>query len=234
MKTWCSNARWREGRKRSNSKGVLVAGLIKSASFLAFTNISSPLKQTLWWKRNEAGGLCNGILTGNNSVSKCCNLLCWPNRPLKRNTFSHLKSGYLSWSASTNSTLRRVEDAPMLFRSARVIEYQSDGWQITKATVRIWGASENLLEDESCLFYLFYFQLLFCFGDQLQEGVLRVSKSLACKLQGIPRIFRIDISESLFQGRIISPQFLRFDAGPLHRIPIWRLETGLSKKKKNW
>ena len=131
MKTWNSNARWREGRKRSNSKYLPVAGLIKSASFLAFTNISSPLKQTLWWKRNEAGGLCNGILTGNNSVSKCCNLLCWPNRPLRRNTFSHLKSGYLSWSASANSTLESVDGAPMFSRSARVIEYQSDGW-ITK------------------------------------------------------------------------------------------------------
>jgi len=40
--TWYSNARWREGRKRSNSKYWRVSGWIKSASFLAFTNISSP------------------------------------------------------------------------------------------------------------------------------------------------------------------------------------------------
>jgi len=58
-------------------------------------------------------------------------------------------------------------------------------------------------------FNLLNFQLLFCFDDQLQEGVLLIPKSLPCKLWGIPRIFRIQISKSFFQGRIISPQFLR-------------------------
>jgi len=89
-------------------------------------SLHSPTSPLPWNKLLNEEGCDMEYFTGNNSVSKCCNLLCWPNRPLKRNTFSHLKSGYLSWSPSTNSTLRSVDGAPMFFRSARVIEYQSD------------------------------------------------------------------------------------------------------------
>mgnify|MGYP006892817270 CR=1 FL=1 len=72
-------------------------------------------------------------------------------------------------------------------------------------------------------------QLSLCFDQRSQEGVLLIPKSLPCKLWGIPRIFRIQISKSFFQGRIISPQFLRSDGVSLHRIPIWRLNKNCAK-----
>jgi len=94
---------------------------------------------------------------------------------------------------------------------------------INKATVSTREREDSLLENR----YLFNFQLLLSRDEQLQEGIITIpnSPSLPCKLWGIPRILRIQSSKSSFQGRIIFPQFLRFDRVLGDWIPIWWLNT---------
>ena len=80
-------------------------------------------------------------LTGNNSATIRSNLICSAYRPLRRSFFSHLKSGYFSCSAFSRSALRSVDDAPMFFRSASVIEYQSEGFDVKRGVEGggVWG-----------------------------------------------------------------------------------------------
>ena len=137
--TWYSKARWREGRKISNSKYWRVSGSIKSASFLAFITISSPYEFNNEWNIKWSVEVIKS-LTGNNSATTRSNFICPAYRPLRRRFFSHLKSGYFSCIAFSRSALRSVDGPPMFFRSASVIEYQSEGFDVKRGIegVRMW------------------------------------------------------------------------------------------------
>jgi len=228
VKTWCSNARWREGRKRSNSKGVLVAGLIKSASFLAFTNISSPLKQTNWWEfdcvqREEWRVYLQGIIqSANVAIFSVDQIDLW------EETTSPI------WNQDIFlEVLLLIPLCGVLM--VRQCSSGQQGWLNTNpmATKNLERGYERRLH--GC--YLVNSQLLFCCDDQPQEGVLLIPKSFPCKSRRIPRVFRIKISKSFFQGRIIFPQFLcplicNIDGVLCHWIPIWCLKHQESGKKQ--